>query len=154
MTLARTAVVPSLSEFAELPGLPQATLGSWTQLPDLPQAELLALPKLPSWPQLRGLPQAQFPAWPQPPAFAAASGLSGVTKAQAQPRTAPLPAPPRQPADRSTPTGQARDSGGGNAPATGTVSSSWRPEVAAAGHHLATHLLARGRTVRYAGPPS
>jgi hypothetical protein len=173
--LASWTRLPDLPQ-AELPALPQ--LPSWPQLPGLPQVQL------PAWPQLPGLPQARTPVLtrttalpsapvphqplmpavsaqvcplPQPPAFAPAPGLSGVTKppaAQAQPRTAPLPAPPRQPADRSTPTGQARDSGGGNAPAMGTVSSSWRPEVAAAGRRLATDLIARGRTVRFAGPPS
>jgi hypothetical protein len=96
---------------------------------------------------------AQVCQLPQPSAFA----LSGVTEpptAQAQPRTTPIPAPVRQPADRSTSTGQARDSGGGNAPAMSTVSSSWRPEVMAAGRRLATDFNTRGRTVRYAGPPS
>jgi hypothetical protein len=164
----------------ELPDLPQAALTSWTWPPAMPEAELPAMPQLPSWPQLPGLPpgltritalssalvphqpltppvSAQVCPLPQPPAVAPVPGLSGVTKppaAQAQPRTLPFPAPPRQPADRSTPTGQARDSGGGNAPATGAVSSSWRPEVAAAGRRPATDLIARGRTVRYAGPPS
>jgi hypothetical protein len=173
-TTARTAVVrQKLSVHA-----PVRTLSA---LPDLPQVELSAVPL---WTQLPGLPQSRTPVltWaeasptasvphqplmpptsvqvcplPQPPDLAPASGLSGVTKppsAQAQPRTAPLPAPPRQPADRSTSTGQVRDSGGGNAPAMGTVSSSWRPGVAAAGRCLATDLPARGRTVRYAGPPS
>jgi hypothetical protein len=169
--------LPSWPKFTSWPQFP-----SWPQLPGLPQAQLTAWPQLPSWTQPPGLPQAWTPiltrttaapsalvlhqplmpsvsvqACPHPPALAGASGLSGVSKppaAQAQPRTVPLPAPPRQPADRSTPTGQARDSGGGNTPAMGTVSSSWRPEVAAAGHCLATDLLARGRTVRYAGPPS
>jgi len=173
-TTARTAVVrQKLPALAPVPTLPA--------LPDLPQVELSAVPL---WTQLPGLPQSRTPVltWaeasptasvphqplmpptsvqvcplPQPPALAPASGLSGVTKppsAQAQSRTAPLPAPPRQPADRSTSTGQARDSGGGNASAMGIVSSSWRPEVAAAGRCLATDLPARGRTVRYAGPPS
>jgi hypothetical protein len=159
----------------QLPSWPQP---SWSQLPSWPQP---SWSQLPSWPQLAGLPQARTPvltrvtALPsspvphqplmtsvfaqvcQPPAFAPALGLSGVTKppaAQAQPRTGPLPAPPQQPADHSTSTGQARDSGGGNAPAMGTVSSSWRSEVAAAGRRVATDLIARGRTVRYAGPPS
>jgi hypothetical protein len=94
---------------------------------------------------------------PQTSAFAAASGLSGVTKppmARAQPLTTPLPATPRQPTDFSTTTGQASDSGGGSAPTVGTVSSSWRPEVTAAGRRLAIDLVARGRTARYAGPPS
>jgi hypothetical protein len=170
--LSAPAQLPSLPELAEPPDLPQAELAAWPQLPGLPQAQLSVWPQLPSWPQLPGLPQVRTPIAPvphqplippvsvqvcpllQPPAFAPASGLSGVSRAQAQPRTAPLPAPPRQPADRSTPTGQARDSGGGNAPAMGIVSSSWRPEVAAAGRRVATDLLARGRTVRYAGPPS
>ena len=175
----RTAIArPRLSTPVQLPSLPELA-----ELPDLPQAALAALPPLPSWPQLPSLPLARTPVLnrttalpsamphpplmppvsaqvcplPQPPACAPASGLSGVTKppaAPAQSRKAPLPAPPRQPADRSTTTGQARDSGGGNAPATGTVSLSWRPEVAATGRRLASDLIARGRTIRYAGPPS
>jgi hypothetical protein len=178
------AHLPSLPELAELPDLSQTRLPALPQLPGLSPAPLPAWPPLPSWSQLPGLPQARTPIstrttalpsapvphqpllapvsvqvcpLPQPPALAPASGLSGVSKppaAKTQPRTVPLPAPPRQPADRSTPTGQARDSGGGNTPAMGTVSSSWRPEVAAAGRCLATDLPARGRTVRYAGPPS
>ena len=179
----RTSKLPSLPELAglpqaQLPALPQLPFRS--QLIGLPQAQLPPLPQLPFRSQLTGLPQARTPVLagttalpstpvpheplrppvcplPQPPAFAPAPGQSGVTKppaASAQPRTAPLPAPPPQPADRSTPAGQARDSGGGNAPSAGTVSSSWRPETAAAGGRLATDLLARGRTVRYAGPPS
>jgi hypothetical protein len=182
--LSSPAQLSSLPELAELPDLPRAELSALPQLSGLPQARLPVLPQLASRLQLPGLPQARTPVLtratalpsapvphqplmplvsaqvcplPQPPAFAPAPGLYGVTKppaAQAQPRTAPLPASPRQPADRSTPTGQARDSGGGNAPAMGTVSSSWRLEVAAAGRRLATDLIARGRTVRYAGPPS
>jgi hypothetical protein len=163
---------PQLPSLPQLPGLPLAQLPSWPQLPGLPLAQL------PSWPQLPGLPLAPTPALTrpapapsaparhQPPTASAqvcpfpqpqASGLPSVTKppaAQAQPPTAPLPAPPGQPLDRSTPTGQARDSSGGNAPAMGTVSSSWRPEVAVAGRRLATDVIARGRTLRYAGPPS
>ena len=174
--------LPQLPSWPQLPGLPQAQLPAWPQLPGLPQAQLPAWPQPPSWSQLPGLPQAHTAilapttallstpvphqplilqasgqVCPQPPALAPASGLSGVSKppaAAAPPRTAPLPAPPRQPADRSTSTGHARDSGGGNAPAMGTVSSSWRPEVTAAGPRPATDLIARGRTVRYAGPPS
>jgi hypothetical protein len=140
---------------------------SWPQLPAPPQAQL------PAWPQLPAMPHATTPALirttvlpsapmpPEPSVFAQvcplseapAPDLSGVTEpptAQAQPRTAP----PRQPADRSTSTGQARDSGAGNAPVMSTVSSSWRPEVAAIGRRPAIDLIARGRTVRYAGPPS
>ena len=161
-----------LPSLPHLPGLPQAQLAAWPQLSSLSQ--------LPSLPHLPGLPHARTSVLnrttafssapvplppvsayvcplPQPPAFAPTPGLSGVTNppaAQAPPRTAPLPAPPRQPADRSIPTGQARDSGGGKAPAMGTVSSSWRPETAAAGRRSTTDLIARGRTVRYAGPPS
>jgi hypothetical protein len=160
---------------SELPGLPHAQIPAWPHVPGVPPVQL------PAWPHLPGLPLAPTTVFtslrsdsaphqplmapvsarvcplPQSPAFAPAVGLSGVTKppaAQAEPLTAPLPAPPRQPADRSTTAGQARDSGGGNAPAMGTVPSSWRPEVAAAGRRLATDLIARGRTLRYAGPPS
>jgi hypothetical protein len=160
--------------------LPMVTVPSWTPLPGLPQAELPAMPQQPSRPQLSGLAQvlarptalpsallphrqlmppvsAQVFPLPQPPAFTPASVLSDATTpsaAQPQPRTAPLPALPRQPADRSAHTGQARDSGGGSASAMGTVLSSWRPEVAAAGRCVTTDLIARGRTIRYAGPPS
>ncbi|MEU4244067.1 hypothetical protein [Actinoplanes sp. NPDC026619] len=163
---------------AGLPAWPQ--LLPRPQLPGLPQAALPAWPQLPSWSQLPGSSSTRAPAATRmtatssapganqaliPPASAqvgpfpqaSALGLSGVTKppaAQAQPLTVPLPGPPRQPADRSTSTGQARDSGGSNAPAMGTVPSSWRPELTAAGRHLATDFIARGRTVRYAGPPS
>src|SRR5690349_1488168 len=179
--LASSTRLPDLPQ-AELPALPQ--LPAMPQFPTWPQVSGLPQAELPSWPQLPGLPLARTPAptrttsspgaplphrplmppvsaqvcpLPQPPAFAPAPGLASVTKpraAQAQSRTAPLPAPPGQPTDRSTLTGQARDSGGGNAPAMGTVSSSWRPEAAAAERCLATDLLARGRTFRYAGPPS
>jgi hypothetical protein len=167
------SAIPALPALAELPVLRQV------QLPALsPQAQPLALPQALALPQtqtqvstrtaalvgavvphqsLVPVPSALVCLVLQQSAFAPASGLSGVTTppaAQAQPRTAPLPAPPRQPADRSTPAGQARESGGGNAPAMGTVASSWRPELTAAGRRLATALPARGRTVRYAGPPS
>jgi hypothetical protein len=170
---AELPALPRLSSWLQLPGLPQAQVADWLPLPGPPQAQL------PHWPQLPWLPQARMPtvthtaaaltappaplplmqacALPPPPAFAPASGLPGVTKppaAQAQPQTGPLPVPPQQPADRSTSTGQARDSGGSNAPAMGTVSSSWWAEVVAVGRRLDTDLSARGRTVRYAGPPS
>ena len=151
------AKLPDLPR-AELPALPQPQPPSWSPLPGLPQARTTALPIAPAPHQpLMPSVSAQVCPLPQLPAPAQAPGPSGVTEppaAQARPWTAPLPAPPRQPADRSTPTGQARDSGGGNTPAVGTVSSSWLPVAAAAGRHPATDLLARGRTVRYAGPPS
>jgi len=166
VTPARTAVVrqlPSLPDLVELPDLPRAGLRALPQLPSGPHpmpapTRSTALPSVPV-PHRPLMPpvSAQLGPLPQAPAFAPAPGLSGVTKppaAPARPWTAPLPAPPGQPADRSTLPGQARDSGGGNAPAMGTVSSSWRPEVAAAGRRPTTDLLARGRTVRYAGPPS
>lgn len=172
----------SPSRLAELAGLPLASLPEIPEMPGLPGAELPALPQPPSPAPLRGSPQArtpipspttgpqrplpparsvrtgQFPPAPAPAlALALVSRLSDVTAPpahQAQPWTAPLPAPPPQPADRSASTGQARDSGGGDAPVVGTVPSPWRPEVAAAGRRVATDLIARGRTVRYAGPPS
>ncbi len=90
------------------------------------------------------------------PGLAAAPGLStGAERpvARIRPPGAPLPVSPGLPADRSAPAGQARDSGGGSAPSMGTVVSAWRPEVTAAGRRLSTDLLARGRTVRYAGEP-
>lgn len=181
VTTAETVVRQNLPTPVRLPALldlPQVELPSWSQLPGLPEAPLPSMPQLPGLPQaptpaqagtaaftrvsvphLSLLPPVPVPAFPllQPPAFAPVSGPSDVTRpptAPAQPRTAPLPAPLRQPGNSSTPTGQARDSGGGNAPATGTVSSSWRPEGAAAGRRPAIDIPARGRTVRYAGPPS
>jgi hypothetical protein len=165
------AELPASPSWPQLPGSPLAQLRSWPQPPDLLRARPLWWPELPRLPQagagttaLLSVPlphqprvTVQLSPLPQPPGFASAPSLSGVAgppAAQAQPRTAPPPAPPRQPADRSAPTGQARDTDGGHAPATGTVSSSWRPEVAVVGHRMATDLIARGRTVRYAGPPS
>lgn len=164
----------------ELPSLPQATAPGWTQLPSLPQAH--SLPQATGWTQPPSMPQAHslppartaplprttvlptataaalpYQPLPQPPSFATTAGLSGgrtPPAAQAQPQTAPLPTSPRQPADRTTPAGQARDSGTGNAPTMDTVPSAWRPEIAPATNHRATYIPARGRTVRYAGPPS
>ena len=165
--------LPGLSK---LPHLPQAQLPALPQPPSAPQLLPVPMPVPVPAPQLPTLPQARTPELPRSTALlstptqpllapvtagvetlAPASGLSDTTKppaAEAQPQTAPLPAPSRQPADHPTTTGQARDSSGGNAPSMGTVLSSWRPEVTAAGRRLATHLTARGRTVRYAGPPS
>jgi hypothetical protein len=164
VTAARTAVVrqklstptqpPSLPERAGLPHLTQ--FPSWPQLPTLPQdqtpvpAQTAALPSA-LLPNQALMPQAC--PLPQPPAFAPALGPSGVIKPPAA-KTQPSTAPPEQPANYSTSTGQAHDSGGGNPPTMGTVPSSWRAEVTATGRRLATDFLARGRTVRYAGPPS
>lgn len=160
------------------PDLPDLTLPqppSWAPLPELPHP--------PTWAPLPGLPQVRTPIstpaaapyqqalpppasvrmtpFPQLPALAPGSGLSGVTTppaAPARPRTAPPPASPPasppQPADPSASTGQVRESGGGSAPAMATVASSWRPEMRAAGRRLPTDHTARGRVVRYAGPPS
>jgi hypothetical protein len=161
--------LPDLPQ-SELPGLPHAQLPAWPHVPGMSQIHL------PAWPQPVGRTPVLTPATalrsasaPHEPLMTPAStqvcpllqasavGLSDVTRpraAQARPLTGPLPAPPRQPADRSAPAGQERDSGGGNAPAMGTVSSSWRPEMTAVGRRLATDLIARGRTLRYAGPPS
>jgi hypothetical protein len=157
---------PQAPSWPPLPGLPQAQLPRWAHVPGVPPAQLPAWPHLPGPPFDRapvltpttalGGPSGSYQPLIQP-AFAPAVGLSGVTKppaAPAQPLTGPLPAPARQPADRSNPSDQVRDSGGGDAPAIGAVSSSWQPEVAAAGRRLATDLIARGRTLRYAGPPS
>jgi hypothetical protein len=168
---------PRLPDWPQLPGPQQAPLPDWPQLPGPQQAQL------PHWPQLPGRQQTQLAAGPQvhgamqnrtpvltrtttlpsaaashqtasapvcPLSRASAPGLSDV----AMTPTVPLPAPPRQPADQSTSTGQARDAGGSNGPAICTVSSSWRPEVVATGRRLAVEFVARGRTVRYAGPPS
>ncbi|GIM90665.1 hypothetical protein [Paractinoplanes toevensis] len=157
---------------AQLPSWPQVGVPSWSQLPGLAQVQPRSSPQLPvlspapasvltrtaaslgtslPYPSLLSLVGPQFPA------LASGSGLSGVATspaAQAQKPTAPSPAPARQPGNRSTPAGQAHDSGGGNTPATGMVSSSWRPDVAAVGGRLPADVVARGRTVRYAGPPS
>lgn len=174
--------VPALSQLpglpqAQLPTWPQ--LQSWPQLPGRPQAEFpLPLPShLSGAPQSPGLSRTPSPDLSQKAAVtgvslpgqplrspvsaqecrlsqAPESGPASSTAAHAQLPTTPHPVPPRQPADSSTLAGQARDSGSGNASAMATVSSSWRPEVAAAGCRLSTDLFARGRTVRYAGPPS
>jgi hypothetical protein len=158
---------PQLPPWSQLPGQVASQLPATvvSQLPgsvvsQLPGSVVLARTTALLSPSQRHQPLTPWgsaQAFPLPPTIAPAPGLFGVTKppaAQAHPRTAPLPAPPRQPADRSTSTDQARDSGSGNAPATGTVSSSWRPDMTAAGRRLATDLIALGRTTRYAGPPS
>jgi hypothetical protein len=158
--LPQLSALPQLPALPHVPGVPEPP--DLSQLSGLPEIQVSAVRQLP------GLPQGQRPVLtrttvvharplPQPMAFTPGPGLSGAIKPlveSAHPRTTPLPASPRQPVDRSTSTGQARDSGGGNAPAMGTVSSSWRPATAAAGCCPATDLIARGRTVRYAGPPS
>jgi hypothetical protein len=141
----------------------------WTpaDLP-LPATPVLTMPDVPMAAQTATL-AVPVPAMPQPPLLARAPQSFGVTMSPAflqlreaggepdrdQPRTTRHPSPPpRQPVYRSTSTGQARDSGAGTSPAMGTVSSSWRPEVTAAGRPVPIDLIARGRTVRYAGPPS
>ncbi|GAA0535648.1 hypothetical protein GCM10010172_16130 [Paractinoplanes ferrugineus] len=174
--------LPSLpaAELPQLPGLPRTQWPQWAhlspgQLPSLPQAQ---------WPWRADSAPGQLPAWEltpgrAPAAIEAAALVSpaallvtaGPAEAYAYPHlpfgsprsaaavkvgagSTPGPGSPRRPADGSTSTGQARDSGGGSAPTMATVSSVWRPEVAAAGSRLATDRLAGGRTVRYAGPPS
>ncbi len=160
-SLPRLAGLPDLAQ-AELPGGLQLP---GLQLPGLPQAQLPGLTPAPARTAAsavapvphQSLMPPVFAQTCQLPALAPASELPGVTTppaARAQPRTPPLPASPRPPADHSTFTGQARNSGGGTAPAKGTFSSSWRPEVTAPGCRRATDLIARGRTARYAGPPS
>ncbi|WP_203824821.1 hypothetical protein [Actinoplanes palleronii] len=172
-TLAPLLPLPDLTALRdlapiELPTLPQVEVPA---LPDLPQVELSTLPERPALPPLPG------PAPPRPPvpaqmhllAQAPASGLPGVTEPPARQtpvteppalhpplRTSPSPATPlpAQPAGHPTPGGQARDSGGGTAPVMGTLASTWWPELAAAGRRAAIDLLACGRTVRHAGPPS
>jgi hypothetical protein len=155
--LPELSALPEPSAVPELPALPQVGRSAQPQLPAISPPPVLPQPGKPAPIRALASPGTAVPAYPFPRSFTAATDLSGMAKspaAQVQARPAPLPAPPRQPADRSTPTGQARDSGGGSAPMMGTLSSSWRPEVAATGRHLATDLLARGRTIRQAGPPS
>ncbi|WP_221320652.1 hypothetical protein [Actinoplanes sp. L3-i22] len=133
----------------QLPALPSLNFPAQPQLPSSPPAEIATLPALSSGP-------AQADVVPLPPAQpsieASPSSLTPHVPERA-PGTTPPPGAPQQP-DRSTPTGQTANSGGGTAPATGTVPSSWQPQLAATGRGLASDLLARGRTVRYAGPPS
>ena len=173
LTVRLQTQVPTLPQLPNIPPFPDIPkLPDMPQLPDVSQVEALALPKLqpPALPQLPGRPVNVTPglapasapsqsfASPrqQAPlllAFGQASDLSGVTHPPAPPSqhpTAPLSPSPGQ----STSTGQARDSHGGNAPAMGIVSSSWRPDVTASGCRLDTDDNTRGCTVRYAGPPS
>lgn len=169
---ARAVVRPKLHTPAPLPSPPAVPTLPRPQLPDPPSDEIPAPIPAPTPTPATASPGAMMPhlapaparifALPPTPALVPAPGYSGVTKppaAPAGPRAAgppghSPPANPPRPADRETPTGQARDPGGGNNPDLSTASSSWRPEVAAAGHRLATDITARGRTVRYAGPPS
>jgi hypothetical protein len=183
-SLPKPAAMPDLprAELPASPRLPSWPRTQQAQLPDWPQLPGRQQAQLPQWPQLPRRQHTQLPQWPQlpgpqhtqlaagPPSAAvshqsasapvctlsrsSAPGLATPSAAPVQPRTVPPPAPPRQPADQSTSTGQARDAGGSNGPAICTVSSSWRPEVVATGRRLAVDFVARGRTVRYAGPPS
>ncbi|MFI6076137.1 hypothetical protein ACIA5C_31775 [Actinoplanes sp. NPDC051343] len=182
--LSKPIPLPSLPKPAAMPDLPRAELAASPRLPSWPrtqQAQLPDWPQLPgpqhtrlaAGPQVPGATQNRTPVLTQITALpsvavshqsasapvcrfsqASARGLATPSAAPVQPRTVPLPAPPRQPGDQSTSTGQARDAGGSNGPAICTVSSSWRPEVVATGRRLAVEFVARGRTVRYAGPPS
>jgi hypothetical protein len=156
--------------------LPHAPLPRMADLPhaplpriaDLPRAELPALPPmanlrgipLPALPQVHNLPPAGTPVLPQTLGDSSTSarmwtsGSSSVTKPPAAQTESRTTVPARQPADRSAPGNQARDFSSGTGPSMGSVSTPWRPEVSAAGRRLAADSLARGRTVRYAGPPS
>ncbi|MCW2140794.1 hypothetical protein BXY51_005358 [Actinoplanes cyaneus] len=107
----------------------------------------------------------RLPSYAQALLLSPAADLSGGSSPAARPFGAsspvaelsgsPKPAPsPGRPSEHSAPAGQARDSGGGSAPTTGIVASSWCPEVTAGGRTPVRNLIARGRTVRYAGPPS
>ena len=155
---------PQFPSFQQLPALPQLPASS--SLPGLTQVGHPALPQMSVQKQLPALPRlsapeqlldgSQLPALsdgsarvcslPRTPARDEAGSATSPTK--------PRPAEPRQPSDRSSSTGQARDSGGGNPPVMGTVSSPWWPEVVAVGRRLVSEFNLRGRTVRYAGPPS
>jgi hypothetical protein len=177
------STLPEIPSEAALPALPRlelSTLPRWelpAPLPALPR--LAACPEPPALPML-----AQSPVLAQPPLVAAATtvltsplptmppgvthpppahepgDLSGPATAQldrvapGRPGAKPVPGPPEHPGNQSTTTGHVRDSGGGNAPTTGTVSSSWRPDLVAAGIGAPADLIVRGRTVRYSGPPS
>jgi hypothetical protein len=117
-----------------------------------------ALPHLAPVPALLLTTAAVPPSVINPPAggFSGPAGAVLGRTAANPPLTRPIPArpgPPGQPGDHTT-TGHARDAGSGSAPAMGTVSSSWRPEVVAAGFTAPTDLTVHGRTVRYSGPPS
>jgi hypothetical protein len=136
----------------QLRGPVQAQTPGWPRLPGSPQARTSVATRIAA---LSNLPLSLI----QPCTLARSpasepSGVMSPPAAHPLPPMAPPPISPRQPADRSTSTGQVRDSGGSNAPAMGTVSSSWWGEVVAVGRRLGTDLSACGRTVRYAGPPS
>ncbi|MBM2620771.1 hypothetical protein JIG36_35255 [Actinoplanes sp. LDG1-06] len=65
------------------------------------------------------------------------------------------PGSPLRPGSSFAGSGHLRDAGGGgNAPPTGTVPSSWRPEITAAAIASPIDASAFGRSVRYSGPPS
>jgi hypothetical protein len=70
------------------------------------------------------------------------------------PATVPSPASPPGPGNQSAGSSHLRESGGGTAPAVGTVPSSWRPAIAAVAVSPPVNTGASGRTVRYCGPPS
>ncbi|MBB4692858.1 hypothetical protein [Paractinoplanes abujensis] len=85
------------------------------------------------------------------PSVAEAPSARGARSGQRP--VAPAPHSPGRPDDQAG-AGHLRDAGGGAAPPTGTVPSSWRPQIAAAEADLPADVVAYGRTVRYSGPPS
>jgi hypothetical protein len=149
-----------------LSGVPAVQVPLWPRLTGLTQVALP--PEAPGFSALRTSadtpPSTSLGGSASPPQLTSgkppSSGEIRETTEEAKPsvpgasaRTSPA-APAPQPADRSTPAGQARDSGGSSTPTIGTVSSSWWPDVAAGDRLPAIHRPGYGRTTRYAGPPS
>lgn len=171
--------LPALAELSlrvQLPALPQLSLN--VQLPALPLPEqsgrstlpaVQVLPQSPvdlTQPALTARPAGvqQAPAAGRQLPASAPQGLTqtlvpakaaqppgALSAPQAGPGPAPQPGP--RPGDDSA-TGNARDSGGAGSPPLGTVASVWRPATASLRSLSAADVTARGRTVRYSGPPS
>lgn len=160
---------PAVPELAAVPGLPAVPEPPRAELPALPAAELPVLSGRtqvqadavpPGLSALPSLPLAAASAValraPMLPSVIDPTAASEPGDFRLDPSASPapsVPARPSRPDDQST-TGHARDSAAGSAPAMATVTSVWRPEVLAAGRHTPADLMARGRTVRYSGPPS
>lgn len=157
--------LPLPPRLSGVPGVPAVQAPLWPRLTGLPQ--VASPPQAPGFSALRtsadtppstslGGSASPLLTSGKPPS----SGEIRETTEEAKPsapgasaRTTPA-APAPQPADRSTPAGQARDSSGSSVPTIGTISSSWWPDVAVGDRLPATHRLGYGRTTRYAGPPS
>ncbi|MEV6349796.1 hypothetical protein [Actinoplanes sp. NPDC051851] len=152
-SLRELAVLSGLSPVA-LPVLPQSPepprAPSWAVFPGAARAALAGSPEPSSWSPARrqAPPTVSAPVCSLPRALG--DGPAGGVASRAVPA---VPAVPLPPVDRPGLGGQARDAGGGTAPTTGTVPSSWRPEVTVTGRRAAVDRTARGRTVRYLGPP-